>query len=173
LRFFAPWLSFGSLGGIARAMNPYAPLFSHPADIVIAWFGVVVWLIIVVALLHRRFAAIPIRSERMCSAVASAFLALAVTITAVFVVGLVFLAWLKITSAFWFIWQLFYLMSVVCVFRVLPFFALGLMCWAFIGRRRASFSLRSLKLTSACLIALLIDTALYFWMCYAFDTNAA
>jgi hypothetical protein len=91
------------------------------------------------------------------------------TIAAVFVVGLVFLAWLKITSALWFIWQFFFLMSVVCVFKVLPFFTLGLMCWALIGRRRASFSLRSLKLTSACLMAVLIDAALYFWMCYAFD----
>jgi hypothetical protein len=154
-------------------VNPYAPLFSHPADIAIAWFSVAVWLIIVAALLRRRFATIPIRSEQTCSALASAFLALAVTITAVFVVGLVFLAWLKITSGFWFIWQLLYLMSVVCVFRVLPLFALGLMCWALIGRRRASFSLRSLKLTSACLMALLIDAALYFWMCYAFDANAA
>jgi hypothetical protein len=158
---------------VTRAVNPYAPLFSHPADVVIAWFSVAMWLIIVAALLHRRFAAIPIRAERMCSAVATAFLALTGTIAAVFVVGLVFLAWLKITSALWFIWQFFLLMSVVCVFKVLPFFTLGLMCWALIGRRRASFSLRSLKLTSACLMALLIDAALYFWMCYAFATNAA
>jgi hypothetical protein len=154
-------------------MNPYAPLFSHPTDIAIAWVGVVAWLSILTALLRRRFVAFPIRSEQMCSAVALALLALAVTITAVFVIGLVFLAWLNVTSAFWFIWQLFYLMGVVCVFRVLPFFALGLMCCVFIGRRRANFSLRSLKLTSACLMALLIDAVLYFWMSYAFDTDAA
>jgi hypothetical protein len=154
-------------------MNPYAPLVSHPTDIGIAWLGVVVWLIIVAALLDRRFAAIPIRSERMCSAVASAFLALAATISAVFVVGRVLLVWLKITSAFWFIWQLFYLMSVICVFRVLPFFALGLLCWTLIGRWREGFSPRSLRLTLACLSAALVDAAVYFWLCYTLETNAA
>lgn len=153
-------------------MNPYAPLFSHPTDIAIAWVGVAAWLSIVTALLRRRFLASPIRSEQVCSAAASAFLALAGVIMAIFAVGLVFLAWLGITSVLWTFWQLFYLMSVVCVFRVLPLFALGLMCWALIGKWRASFSPRTLKLTSACMSAVVIDAALYFWLCYALDTNA-
>jgi hypothetical protein len=64
-------------------------------------------------------------------------------------------------------------MSVVCVFRVLPFFALGLLCWAFIGRWLAGFSRRSLRLTLVCSSAGLIDAALYFWLCHAFEVNAA
>jgi len=154
-------------------VNPYALLFSHPVDIAIAWAAVAAWLVVVATLLRGRFTDLPIRSDQVCSQAASAFLALAVLIMAVFTIGLVFLAWLKITSAFWFIWQLFYLMSVVCVFRVLPFFAVALLCWAVIGRWRAGFSLRTLRLTSAYLLAVLLDAALYFFMSYVFDTNAA
>jgi len=147
-------------------MNPYAPLFSNGADIAIAWLCVGVWLVVVVALLRKRFVTTPVRSERVCSATALAFLALAGVIMFIFGVGLVFLAWLKVTSAFWIFWQLFYLMSVVCVFRVLPLVAIGLICWALIGKWRAGFSTRSVRLASVCLPVVVVDAALYFWLCY-------
>jgi hypothetical protein len=146
-------------------MNPYTPLFPHPVDLAVASLCVAVWLLVAGGLLRRRFVAVPSRSEQVCSGTALAFLALAVAIMALFAVGLVFLAWLRITSAFWVFWQLFYLMSVVCVFRVLPLVAVGLACWAAIGRWRIGFSLRCLRLALACLPALLIDAALYFWLC--------
>ncbi len=141
-------------------MNPYAPLFSHPVDITMAWLSATAWLVIVAAKSRARVAALPIRSEQVCSRLASAFLSLAVAIMSIFTVGLVFLAWLKISSAFWFIWELFYLMSVVIVFRVMPLLAVILICWAAVGRWRAGFSLRSLRLTSTCLVAVLLDELL-------------
>jgi hypothetical protein len=147
-------------------MNPYAPLFSNHADIAIAWLCVTIWLVIVGAFSRRRFGAVPIHAERVCSATASAFLLLAAVITLTFGVGLIFLAWLKVTSAFWIFWQLLYLMSVVCVFWVLPFVAVGLICWALIGKWRAGFSARSVKLASVCFPVVFIDAALYFWLCY-------
>jgi hypothetical protein len=147
-------------------MNPYAPLFSNYADIAIAWLCVAAWLIVVGAFSRRRFVAVPIHAEQVCSATASAFLLLAAVIMLIFGVGLIFLAWLKVTSVFWVFWQLFYLMSVVCVFWVLPFVAIGLICWALIGRRRVGFSPRCVKLASACFPVVLIDVALYFWLCY-------
>ena len=147
-------------------MSPYAPLFSNSSDIAIAWLAVAAWLFIGVVLVRRRFAAISMRSEQVCSAAALSFFALALTIMLIFVVGLVFLVWLKITSVFWAFWQLFFLMSVVCVFRVLPFVAIGLLCWAFIGKQRASYSSRILHLTLAGLLTALIDGALYFWLWY-------
>jgi hypothetical protein len=154
-------------------MNPYAPLFSNPVDVSVAGVSVAVWLTIATVVLRKRFAGVPSRSERLCSAVASAFLALVVAIMGLFAVGLVFLAWLRITSVFWVFWQLFYLMSVVCVFWVLPLVALGLTCWAAVGWWGVGLSSRCLKLVSACMTALLIDAALYFWLCYALGRDAA
>jgi hypothetical protein len=154
-------------------MNPYAPLFSHPVDLAVAWAAVAAWLIVDAGALRRRFAAVTSRAEQVCSAAALAFLVFVVAIMALFAVGLVFLAWLRITSVFWVFWQLFYLMSVVCLFRVLPFVAIGLTCWAVVGWWRVGFSLRCLKLAAACLPALLVDAALYFWLCYALARDAA
>jgi len=155
------------------AMSPYAPLFSNPVDLAFASASVAAWLIVAAGVLRRRFVAVPTRSEQMCSATALAFLSFVAAIMALFAVGLVFLAWLRITSVFWMFWEVFYLVSVVCVFWVLPFVAIGLACWALIGRWRLGFSLRCLKLASACLPALLIDAALYFWLCYAFGKDVA
>jgi hypothetical protein len=154
-------------------MNPYAPLFSNPVDVAVAWVAVGAWLFFGATALRRRFAAAPSRSERVCSAVTSAFLVLVIAIMALFAVGLVFFAWLKISSVFWGFWQLFYLMSVVCVFWVLPLFAVGLTCWALVGRWWVGFSARCLKLASASVTALLIDAGLYFWLCYVFAREAA
>lgn len=154
-------------------MNPYAPLFSNPVDLAFASASVAAWLIVAAGVLRRRFVAVPTRSEQVCAATALAFLLFVVAIMALFVGGLVFLAWLRITSVLWMFWQLLYLVGVVCVFWVLPFVAIGLTCWALIGRWRLGFSSRCLKLASVCLPALLIDAALYFWLCYAFAKDAA
>jgi hypothetical protein len=153
-------------------MNPYAPLYSDPVDLAFVSVSVAAWLILAAGVLRRRFVAAPTRSEQGCSAAALAFLSLVVAIMALFAVGLVFLAWLRITSVFWVFWQLLYLLSVVCVFWVLPFVAVGLTCWALIGRWRLGFSPRCLKLASVCLPALLLDAALYFWLCYACAKDA-
>ena len=154
-------------------MNPYALQFRDPVDLAIISASVAAWLIVAAGVLRRRFVAVPTRSEEVCSATALAFLSFVAAIMALFAVGLVFLAWLRITSVFWMFWELLYLMSVVCVFWVLPFVATGLTCWALIGRWRLGFSSRCLKLASVCLPALLIDAALYFWLCYACAKDAA
>ena len=88
-------------------MNPYAPLFSNHADIAITWLCVAAWLVVVAAFYRKRFVTVPIRSEQICSATASAFLMLAVAIMLIFGVGLIFMAWLNVTSVFWIYWQFF------------------------------------------------------------------
>ena len=154
-------------------MNPYASLFSGAVDLAFASVGVAGWLIVAAAVLRRRFMVIPTRSEQVFSATALALLSLLLAIMGLFGVGLVFLAWLRITSVFWMFWQVLYSLSVVCIFWVLPFVITGLTCWVLIGRWRLGFSSRCLKLPSVCLLALLTDAALYFWLCYAFAKDAA
>lgn len=145
-------------------MSPYAPLFSNPIDIAIAWFLVAAWLAIGAALFRVRSEITSMHPEDVCSAAAQAFLALVLTIMLIYIFGLVFLVYLKIQSFLWAFWELFFLMSVTCVFRVLPFFAIGLLCWAFFGKQKANYSPRNLHLALACLFMTLIDGALYFWL---------
>ncbi len=143
-------------------MSPYAALYSHPVDQAIAWLLVLAWLAGGVFAMRNHVRLAEAGPERYCEAAAWAFLMLSAVIAVNFGVGLVFLVWLKITSAFWFVWQLFYLMSVICVFWAMPVFAVSLLAWAAVGRFRGHYGRRSLMLCAACLLGLAVDALLYF-----------
>ena len=143
-------------------MSPYGPLFSNSVDLAVAWVCVSVWVLIGTLVLRKHLAAASSRLEVVCTAAALAVFILLALNLAVFAVGLVFLLWLKIKSAFWMFWQLFYILSVICVFRVLPVFALGLLAWAAIGRAKFAYGKPSLILSLLCLVVLLLAGALYF-----------
>ena len=150
-------------------MNPYAPLFSNPVDLAVAWIFTGSWTVAGAFLLRPCFMSLQNRGERFCATAAVALLGLSALIAFVFVVGLVSLVWLKLTSAFWFIWELFYLMSVVCVFRTLPILVVALVGWAALGRWRSHFSVRSLRICATAVLGVALDILLYF----AIEINVA
>ena len=142
-------------------MSPYAPLYRHPEDQAIMWSLVAVWIIVGLVGARQRFQdAVP--SEAFLLAASRAFIALCIAIGFIYLIGLVFLVWLKITSVFWAFWQLLFLMSVVAVFWVAPAFGIVLLCWALVGRRRLCHSPRALILTARGLVALAADVLLYY-----------
>jgi hypothetical protein len=143
-------------------VNPYEPLFSNPVDSAVAWLFTAGWTVVGVFLLRPGFASLQSRAERVCAAAAASLLALSTLIAMVFITGLVFLVWLQLTSGFWLIWQLFYLMSVVCIFRVLPVVACVLLAWAALGRWRSHFGTRSFGLSAGVMLAVIGDALLYF-----------
>jgi hypothetical protein len=142
-------------------MKSYMQLFSNPSDVICVWLLVVGWLVTVSALLRRRFSTVNIHSERNCSTTALAFLFLELIIMFTFLIGL-FMMWLKIESIFWLFWELAFLLSVICVFAVLPIITTCLLGWSLIGKWKANYSPLNLRLTLLCLLAMLIDGGLYF-----------
>lgn len=147
-------------------MNPYEILqYLHPIDLFMVWAGVVGWLIVGSGLIGKSHRINPIGAENICAAVAWAFLALVAAITAVLGLGLVLFVWLRFRPMeVSILWRHFAGISIVCIFKVLPFIASGLICWALVGRWRASFSWRSLMLAAAGVVGLVADAALYYWI---------
>jgi hypothetical protein len=148
-------------------MNPYSPLFSHPTDVAIAWVSVIVWLSIGIALLRFRDGLLPGPMPSLCWAAARSFLYLCAMLAGVSIIGLLFLAWLRIESPFWLIWQLLWLVGVIAVFQVLPFVCVVLVCWALVQRRRGKMPARSIFISVACPTGVALDVALYFAVLFA------
>jgi len=143
-----------------------SPLFPNSLDIRFVAVCIVVWLVVVGSFFRKRFAAVSTRSEQICSATALAFLSLAVVIPIIDGVGLINL-WLKFsTGTFWIFWELFLSESIIGIFWIFPFVAIGLIFWALIGRWKMGFSSHCVKLASVSLLAVLIDVAFYFLMSY-------
>jgi hypothetical protein len=146
-------------------MNPFARPFSNPVDIAVAWVGVVLCLLLFATVAHKRFPQVSTKSEQWFSGIAAGLMAFLALIVAVFI-GLIFLEWLRIQSPFWSFWGLLFPMSVICLFRVLPIFAVVLLGWAVAGRWKSHYSRRSLFLALFCLLMVVIDGGLYFCMNY-------
>jgi hypothetical protein len=83
-------------------------------------------------------------------------------IAGIYLIGLIFLVWLKISSAFWLIWELLFLVSVVVVFWVVPALGVALLCWALVGRQKFQHSPRALAVAVWGLAGCAIDALLYF-----------
>ena len=143
-------------------MNPYRPLFSKSSDIAIAWVIVVVWILVGTFLLRLKDLSRHRSSESYCWPAGRAFLWLCVFFATISIIGLIFLAWLRITSSFWVLWQLLWVLSIICIFRVLPFIAMALVGWALSDLWRHGARVSSTFIAIACPVALALDTALYF-----------
>lgn len=59
-------------------------------------------------------------------------------------------------------WIVLWFMGIIWTFYIFPLFSLCLISWAFIGKRRAGYAPGAVKLTSASLLAILINAILYF-----------
>jgi hypothetical protein len=145
-------------------MNPYSALFSNPFDIAVAWASASLWLIAGTLLLRSRNLARHDKTAGYCWSAARAYLYLCAVIAAVFAVGLIFLVWLQALTSFWLIWQLFWFMSVICVFRVLPYFAAVLVGWGLVERRQGRLNNRDILIVMACPLGLALNAAIYFAM---------
>jgi O-antigen/teichoic acid export membrane protein len=148
-------------------MNPYSALFSSPIDVVITWASVIVWLGIGTAVLRIRDGLRPDPKPDLCWAAARSFLYLCAILAGVSVIGLVFLAWLRIESPFWLIWQLLWLAGVIAVFQVLPFVCVLLVGWVLVRRWRDKMPARSIFISVACPVGVGLDAALYFALLFA------
>ena len=94
---------------------------------------------------------------------------LCLVVGGIFFIGLVFLAWLKIASGLWFLWEPLFLMSVIAVFWVAPALAIVLLGWALVGRQRLHHTPRPLRMAARSLGGIVADVLLY----YAFTVSVA
>src|SRR5579859_2746356 len=136
------------------------PLFSNPFDLLIGWIGVMFW-IGVGAVLFRAIGwprRTPAKHGYWWCAVL-AFLCLCVAFAIVQLVGLIFLNWLHVSSSFWMIWELMWLMTALSVFRVLPFVCVGVLSWALL---RAGISRPAIFSAMTCALGVALNIALYF-----------
>ena len=101
-------------------------------------------------------------SEAYLHAASRALFVLCLVMGGVFLIGLVFLAWLKISSGFWFMWGPLYLMSVTAVFCVAPALAIMLLGWALVGRHRLGHSPRPLRMAALSLAGIVADVLLFY-----------
>ncbi len=95
-------------------------------------------------------------------AASRALFTLCLVIGGIYLIGLVFLVWLKISSWFWFIYQLIFLLSIVIVFWVAPVLGVVLMCWALVGRQWLRHSQRALIGAARGLVGIAADALLYY-----------
>jgi hypothetical protein len=134
---------------------------TNPYDVGMAGLFVVLWLGIGACLLHLRYAAPRSGMWGYYVPAVGSFLGLCAIVSVIFLIGLVFLAWLRIPSDFWPIWILCYVVSALCVFWALPLPAVALVGWALVGRWRKQLSGRAVFLACACVAALFVDVAIY------------
>ncbi|HUB24115.1 MAG TPA: hypothetical protein VL992_01705 [Tepidisphaeraceae bacterium] len=143
-------------------MNPYAAQYRNPVDLAITAALVLAWLAVGGLVLG---AAGPSESRLFWSlqrGFVRAFLWLCACIAANSlwaVVGVM----LNIHSVLWFIWELPYLTSVICVFQVMPILAIALIAWETAAVRRSGGRMRTVLRSSACVsFGLGADAGLYF-----------
>ena len=149
-------------------MSPYVPLYSNHTDQTIAWLFSLLWVGIGALLVRRRFFEVA-RPEVWFSSVLLAFRGLALFVCIVFLVGLVFLVWLRVVSIFWTFWEVMFALSVISLFWFFPVVAICFSCWVLLGRLRAHYSKRSITLYWSSLLVAAVDVLLY----YAIQISAA
>jgi hypothetical protein len=154
-----------------QKMGPYAPLYRHPMDQVITWLIVVAWIMVELVGARKRFRDV-IPSEAYLLAASRAVFALCLVIGGIYLIGLIFLVWLKITSDFWFIWELLFLMSVVAGFWIMPALSISLICWAVLGRGKFRHSPRVLASVARGLGCVAVDALLYCAITASFASSA-
>ncbi|HTQ37484.1 MAG TPA: hypothetical protein VMJ32_00550 [Pirellulales bacterium] len=143
-------------------MSPYTSLFSNPTDIIIVLVLVNVWLIFGVTTLRSRQVQRGCVTVGYCWACARALIWLCTAIAAIFIFGLIFLEWLHVKSGLWTFYELFWFFGVIAVFRLLPFYCVGILCWCLVLKARGITNRDTILSTIALLIALAIDALLYF-----------
>jgi hypothetical protein len=143
-------------------MNPYQTLFRNPFDVVTTWTMVIAWLLIGAAIMRVRDLARHRNAESYCWPAERAFLWLCALLAVNTAVGLVFIAWLHITSPVWSFWEFLLLLSIICIFQVLPFIAAFLVGWSALDMWRHGRSRSRILFTAACPLALAINAALIF-----------
>ena len=141
-------------------MSPVAPLSA--SDAVITTAGVIAFLLSVGAVRQSRYAAVSARSERYCLAGLDSLLRLCAIVAFIFLLGYVGLVLLRVQTGFWFIWQLFYLLSRFAVIWLLPAFVILFSLWALAGHFLASYSHRSTRVSLLCVVSLLIALLLFY-----------
>ncbi len=115
---------------------------SNPAELRLVWVTVI--LLLPIAALCLRGSDTDSNLHEFFQGVTIAFIALNLIILGNLLIGLIGLAWLKITSPFWLVWQLSYLLSDVAVRQVFPIVIAVLLVWGCYGRVFLSYSNRSL-----------------------------
>ncbi|HUD46864.1 MAG TPA: hypothetical protein VMR33_08540 [Candidatus Baltobacteraceae bacterium] len=141
-------------------MSQYAALYQNAGDQVVAWLLVALWILFACGVRKRLPESVP--SEEYLVAASRALFLLCLAVGGIFLVGLVFLAWLKISSGFWFVWELFFLMSVITAFWVAPVLAVFFLGWALVARKRFRHSPRPLRMASLSLAGVVADVLLYY-----------
>jgi hypothetical protein len=141
-------------------MSPYAALYQNYSDQAITWLLVALWIFFACGVRKKLPESVP--SEEYLVAASRALFLLCLVLGGIFLVGLVFLAWLKIVSGFWFVWQLFFLISVITAFWVAPVLAVVLLGWALVARKRFRHSPRPLKMATLSLAGVVADVLLYY-----------
>lgn len=99
--------------------------------------------------------------ENYYACASSAFFALCTVVLLIFLAGVAG-AWLNITSIFWAIWQLLFLLGAVAVFQVFPVVGAMLLLWGVVGKAWRSYSLRPLVTSAVAAAVAGIDCGLYF-----------
>lgn len=74
--------------------------------------------------------------------------------------GWVFLFKLEIKSPLWQVWTLSYTLSVIIIFRVMPFIAFSVLVWAILGKWVGSYTKNVLWVAVACVALLGMSGAL-------------
>jgi len=141
-------------------MSPYAALYQNYSDQAVTWLLVALWIFFACGV--RKELPESVLSEEYLVAASRALFLLCLVVGGIFLVGLVFLAWLKIVSGFWFVWELFFLMSVITAFWVAPVLAVVLLGWALVARKRCRHSPRPLKMATLSLAGVVADVLLYY-----------
>jgi hypothetical protein len=124
------------------------------------WLFVALWVIVGLGW-GRKKSQLTVRSEAYLVGAAGASIVLWLLIGLNDLIGLVFLVWLRSSSAFWFVWELIFLTSVVAVFWVGPVLSVALLGWAILHPSRARFRPRTIAITVSAVVLLAIDALFY------------
>jgi len=141
-------------------MSPIAPL--SVSDAVFTTAGVIVFLLGVGVVRQSRYATVSAPSERYYLAGSDALARLCAIVAFIFLLGYVGLVLLPVQTAFWAIWQLFYLLSRFAVVWVLPALVILFSAWALVGHFLASYSHRSTRIAILCVASLLVALLLFY-----------
>ena len=142
-------------------MNPYQSPYLHPSDQAICWGLAVFLMILVTRSIQKRFSSIQILSERYCVSAGCALLLLCVGVAANNIIGYT-LRKLDIGTPLLMFWIVLWFAGIIWTFYVFPLFSLCLICWAFIGSRKAHYTPYAVKIAFASLLAIVINAILYF-----------
>jgi len=145
-------------------MNPYGGPFSNTGDQITAWLATSIILATGSATLSKLMPAGLKKAERCCMATASGILLVCGLLVANLLCGWILLIELHIKSPIWLVWELGYIVSVISIFRVLPVMALGIVCWAVVGKWRGGYDSKVLWTSAACVPAIGLNGLIAFLM---------